>query len=111
MSLVIATIIGFAFLDAPWRWIVIGGAFFIEGLEVLLWLKLRHKRSTTGIETMIGERGKAMSRLDPTGQVQVRGQVWTATSTVTVEAGSEVTVTASEGLRLSVEPLDLHEAH
>ena len=110
MSLVIATIIGFAFLDAPWRWIVIAGAFFIEGFEILLWLKLRHKKSTTGIETIIGERGKAMSRLDPSGQVQVRGQVWTATSPVMVEAGQEVTVTAFEGLRLNVEPAELRKS-
>ncbi|PIU45575.1 MAG: serine protease [Ignavibacteriales bacterium CG07_land_8_20_14_0_80_59_12] len=67
-------------------------------------IRAHRKRPTTGIEGMIGERGVALSRLDPDGQVRVRGEIWTAKSSgEAIDAGSEVEVTGVFHLRLRVQ--------
>ena len=67
-------------------------------------IRAHRKRPTTGIEGMIGERGVALSRLDPDGQVRVRGEIWTAKSSgEAIDAGSEVEVTGVFHLRLTVQ--------
>jgi len=67
-------------------------------------IRAHRKRPTTGIEGMIGERGVALSRLDPDGQVRVRGEIWTAKSSgEAIETGSEVEVTGVFHLRLRVQ--------
>jgi len=67
-------------------------------------IRAHRKRPTTGIEGMIGERGIALSRLDPDGQVRVRGEIWTAKSSgEAIDAGSEVEVTGVFHLRLRVQ--------
>ncbi|MDQ4125095.1 MAG: nodulation protein NfeD, partial [Actinomycetota bacterium] len=73
-------------------------------VEVAIWLKWRNKRSITGIESMVGQEGRAVTTLDPDGQVRVRGQLWTAHASERVEVGDDVTVTAVDGLKLEVAP-------
>ncbi len=107
MGLVIVTVLAFIFLDWPWRAVAIAAAFAYEGLEILLWLKWRRKKSITGAEGLLGATGKAITDLRPGGQVRVRGGIWNAHCTDGVSAGEEVVVEAVEGLRLEVRPVTL----
>lgn len=74
----------------------------------LMTLVLRsHKsRVSTGTEGMVGEIGIARTVLEPEGQVFVHGELWNATATTSVPAGSRVRVQAVDGLRVLVEPAD-----
>ena len=102
MSFIIGTTLAFLFLDSPWRWIVIAVLAAVEGFEMLLWLRLRRLRSLAGPEGIVGSKGRALSDCDPEGQVRVRGQIWKATCPAGAEAGDDVVVEGSEGLRLKV---------
>jgi membrane-bound serine protease (ClpP class) len=61
-----------------------------------------------GTEEMIGGEAVARSAIDPTGQVFMRGTLWSArlaAGAAPVEAGDRVRVEAVDGLTLVVEPL------
>ena len=62
------------------------------------------RRPATGREEMVGLVGIARTALAPDGQLAVRGELWEAVSEQPVPAGSEVEVTAVDGLRLRVKP-------
>jgi membrane-bound serine protease (ClpP class) len=75
----------------------------------LAWIafKARRAKRLTGPEAMLGHIAVAMTPLAPTGQVEVRGEIWKATlppNTPPVPAGAEVTVRAINGLTLTVVP-------
>lgn len=65
-------------------------------------IRARLRPPATGMEAMAGETGVAMTPLQPTGTVFVRGEYWTAQADEPVEAGARVRVIAAEGLRLKV---------
>ena len=65
---------------------------------------------------VIGERGRVVKALDPIGTVNVRGELWTASSDRPLKAGDDVVVVDREGLNIIVEgvkhkraPLNGHE--
>jgi membrane-bound serine protease (ClpP class) len=60
------------------------------------------RQPVSGQEGMIGEMGKVTQRLDPTGTVFLHGSLWTARSSVPIEAGETVRVIAVDGLKLTV---------
>ena len=105
MTTIIGATLAILFLDPPWRWIVIGCLLATDVVQISVWLKWRKKKSITGAESMVGDTGRAVTGLDPEGQVKVRGQIWTARSNEHVEAGDDVTVTAVNGMKLEVAPL------
>ena len=102
MAFVIALTLGFLLLDGWLRYALIAGGALIEIAEIAVWLRWRNVRSTTGIETMVGMTGVALSDCKPEGQVKVKGQIWKARCPEGVEAGAAVRVDAVEGLRLDV---------
>jgi membrane-bound serine protease (ClpP class) len=59
-------------------------------------------RPTTGREGLVGERAVVRRRLDPSGKVMVRGELWRARAEETVEAGESVEVVGVDGLTLEV---------
>ena len=67
----------------------------------------QRRRATTGGSGMLGLEGRALDALEPgrQGQISVRGEIWTATSTRAVARGGAVTVIAVHGLALDVEPV------
>ena len=67
-------------------------------------MKARANKVTTGAQGLIGEIGVAQSPLLPQGKVFVHGELWDATSSVSVEAGQAVVVRKVDGLQLSVDP-------
>ncbi|UCH35479.1 MAG: nodulation protein NfeD [Armatimonadota bacterium] len=77
-----------------------GFFLFVAGLGVRAhWTKI-----TTGVEGLVGARGKARTALSPTGSVFVAGELWRAVAEgdETIEAGQEVEVVAMDGFTLRV---------
>jgi membrane-bound serine protease (ClpP class) len=104
VTTVIGATLAILFVDPPWRWVIIGALLLTDVFQIAIWLRWRKKRSITGIESLVGQGGRAVTTLDPEGQVRVRGQLWSAHSTERVEVGDDVTVTAVDGLKLQVAP-------
>lgn len=102
MSLVVALLIAYFFLDKPWNIIVVVGAALLEGFEIWLYFRWRKVKAMSGAETMVGARGKTVGVCDPTGQANIRGQLWTIESDETLERGAEVEVVGMEGIKLRV---------
>jgi len=69
------------------------------------WKALQSHRAkpTTGREGLIGQVGKALSSLDPEGQVEVRGEIWRAVAVGgNLGKGSRVVVVDEKDLTLYV---------
>jgi membrane-bound serine protease (ClpP class) len=68
-------------------------------------LKAQRQQSVTGVEGMIGERGRALRAVGPdaAGQVNIHGEIWRAQSATHIAPGQPVRVTAVDGLTLIVE--------
>jgi membrane-bound serine protease (ClpP class) len=75
----------------------------------LAWIALRARRSKilTGPQAMIGGTAIVRTPLCPTGQVEIRGELWQASvrGQASVAVGSAVHVRSIEGLLLIVEPV------
>jgi membrane-bound serine protease (ClpP class) len=69
-------------------------------------LNAQRRVPVTGAEGMIGLEGRASERLEPgaVGYVDIRGEMWRASSRAVVEAGGSVRVAGMDGLTLMVEP-------
>jgi membrane-bound serine protease (ClpP class) len=74
----------------------------------LAWIALRARRGKvlTGAQAMIGGTAIVRTPLAPTGQVEIRGELWQASlrDHTSLAPGSTVSVRAVEGLVLIVEP-------
>jgi membrane protein implicated in regulation of membrane protease activity len=102
-----AAIVGLFVLPDPWRIVFLLCAALIEVGEVYFWIRfLRRYRVTTGAEGLIGERAEVIEALSPAGTVRLRGEIWNARGSATVEPGEPVRVAAVDGLTLRVEPVD-----
>jgi len=56
-----------------------------------------------GLTDMIGTRGEVVVRLNPSGQVKIQGELWTAkVETGELKPGQKVVVIRQNGLRLTV---------
>jgi membrane protein implicated in regulation of membrane protease activity len=103
MSLIIGIILAFAVFDMPWTAVVLGLFLLFDMFEIWIWLRWRKKRALTGPESIIGERGKAVTDIDhDEGRVHLRGQNWKARSGEVIPAGSTVEVMATNDLQLEV---------
>ena len=74
----------------------------------LAWIALRARRNKRllGPQTMIGSIATALTALSPTGQVEVRGEIWQAVTSPDASAiapGTQVTIRGVDGLTLKVE--------
>lgn len=90
-------------------WTAVGVALPFAALAVFLAslvVRVHKTRVTTGKSGMIGETGVARTALAPDGMVFVHGEYWSATSSAPVAEGAKVIVSAMDGLRLRVEPLN-----
>ena len=66
-------------------------------------VRAMRRRPVTGSEGMVGRFAVARSVLEPEGQVQVDGEIWSAVSeSGAIPAGEKVRVTAVDGLTLKV---------
>ena len=76
----------------------------------LAWIALRARRSKvlTGPQAMIGGTAIARTPLNPSGQVEIRGELWQASlrGAASLAVGSAVSVRSVDGLVLIVEPAE-----
>ena len=98
----IGVILAVLLLDGIVRWVAIGVLLVFEAFEIAIWLRWRKRRSITGSESLLGMTGVVVSDCRPEGQVNVKGQLWNALCGEGAEAGDRVTITAVEGLKLTV---------
>ena len=71
--------------------------------------KLKIGKEKTNVEAVVGKTGFVMEAISPAsfGQVKVGGIMWTAKSqdpSEVIDAGTEITVAAVEGVKLIVKP-------
>ncbi len=84
---------------------LVTGAFFIIIVQAAV--RARRMPVQTGSGAMVGATGHAQTSLEPTGQVHVRGEIWSAESCEgeNIEKGEEIEVVEVSGLMLKVRPL------
>ena len=77
---------------------------FLGGIPSMV--RTRFSTPTIGREWMIGEMGRAVTRVDPDGVIQVRDALWRATTNraTPIEELDRVRVVSIDGLVLEVEP-------
>lgn len=68
-------------------------------------MRARRKKLVNGEPGLVGEAGVVTARLAPAGKVLLRGALWDATSSVTVELGQAVVVRDVNNLVLQVDPV------
>lgn len=77
-------------------------SFFVVGAVA----RTRKKKVVTGREGLLGTHGTVRTPLDPRGMVFVQSELWSAVSDAgSLEPGTEVQVTAVDGLLLHVTPV------
>lgn len=106
--LVLALLLAGHWFDLP-RWIFWGLLTLWVIKDVALFPLLRRAYEAEGphdSSSTIGRTGVALERLDPSGYVRVRGELWRAEATdgSPVEKGEEVGVHGIRGLTLLVRP-------
>jgi inner membrane protein len=114
MLTLIALLLALLFLPSPWGVIVVISAAVIDVIEagIFVWWSRRRRRRTSpsvGAETIVGRSGVALAWIGPpaagpAGQVRVDGEIWSARSSEPIDAGTNVTVLAVDGLTLYVHP-------
>ncbi len=64
-----------------------------------------------GLADMVGTRGEVVDRLNPSGQVKIRGELWGAEAEdVELKPGQKVVVVKQNGLRLTVREISQDES-
>ncbi len=87
------------------------GLLVVFGTIIGLYLRwvigpLRKRSKLTGVESMIGKRGVAITDLNPKGEVRVAGEIWHAKSEFgNIPKGEQVTIKALDGLVVIVEKI------
>ena len=80
-------------------------AFFLFAIGA--GLKAQRRQPTTGSEGIVGEIGVAFTKLNPSGQVRVHGEIWNAESVGgAVSKDSSIVVVEVNGLALKVNKAD-----
>lgn len=77
------------------------GLFIIFAMGMAL--KIRLTQPTTGKEGLIGEKGVAINRIAPEGDIKVHGEIWKAVSEQRIKKGEKIRVIAVDGLELKIE--------
>jgi len=81
--------------------VILTSAFFI--FAITLGIKAQRKKPTTGIEGLIGEIGKTVTKLSPSGEITVHGEFWKAECLEgEIEEGADVEVVVVQNLKLKV---------
>ncbi len=75
--------------------------FFVVGMA----LRARRQRIATGREEMIGATGEVLEDMQHEGWAHIHGETWRVVSKQPLARGTQVRVTAMDGLTLQVEPL------
>ena len=97
------------FLQISWK-VILGATitmtvFFIIAISFAL--RAHRKKPSTGKEGLVGEEGLTIDYLNPTGQIEIHGEIWKAVSDRRIKKGQRVIVEEvhSQHLRLKVKPI------
>ena len=102
---VISGVVLFFILPSPWNVVALFGGVIAGLVEMFVWwLVLRKKVVRSGVETMIGERGRVVEACRPVGKVALLGELWQARCEQGAGEGETVRVVARDQLLLIVEP-------
>ena len=104
LPIITALVIGYFFLDPPWRWLVLIPAAVVDSIDIILWLRWRKRRSITGHEAFVGTKARVVSVQGDELTVRAKGQLWKASSLQVVHEQDEVVIEEVDGLRLVVAP-------
>ena len=113
MLTLIALVIALLFLSWPWNVVLVIAAAVVDIAETgtfVWWSRRKRRRSPPAVGTgqLLGRTGVALARLTPGaapgGQVRIDGEIWNARSEVPIDPGAPVSVSAVDGLTLTVEP-------
>ncbi|MFC1911801.1 NfeD family protein [Chloroflexota bacterium] len=116
---IISTILEEIAIVVIWRWglphmdiylsvnvliaVMAGWLAYSAGVFWFVTRSLRRKL-VTGLPTMVGSKGKAVSPLTPAGQVRIKGELWGAESVgENIDAGEPIVVVEEDGLKLVVQ--------
>ena len=89
----------------PWGVPLIAGAAAVEVGQSLFWIWLsKRRRAAVGPETLVGRTARVVRACRPLGYVRLDGELWEARCAEGADRGTDVRVTALEGLTLIVEP-------
>jgi membrane-bound serine protease (ClpP class) len=84
--------------------VALSAAFFL--FAVSFGIKAQRKKVATGKEGIVGEKGIALSRLNPEGEVKVHGEIWSCESVDgDIKKGSAVSIIGIENLKLKVKKI------
>jgi membrane-bound ClpP family serine protease len=67
---------------------------------------LQAMKPKVGAEVMVGKVGKAVSDLDPEGEVEIEGEYWKAVGGRPIGKGAAVRVVRVDGLKVTVAPAE-----
>jgi membrane-bound serine protease (ClpP class) len=85
---------------------VIVAMMLIFGLLGFLGARTKDQAVAAGAESFVGQQAKVVQDLSPAGKVLFQGTYWDAISSRPVTAGAMVKITASDSMRLTVEPVE-----
>lgn len=104
MLTIVAVALGLTVLPSPWNWSAILGAAAIDIAETAFFLRWsKRRRTSVGVETLVGRTAVVVRALSPRGQVKLDGEVWEARAPGDLLPGAEVVVRSVDGLVLDVE--------
>jgi membrane-bound serine protease (ClpP class) len=88
----------------PWGVPLVAAAAAVEVAESLFWIWLsKRKRAMVGAEALVGRTATVVRPCRPLGYVRLGGELWQAHCAEGADKGTEVRVTALDGLTLVVE--------
>src|SRR5689334_25334227 len=91
-------------LPSPWSVVGLAVCLALGVGELLFWRRrVRNVPKATGAETLIGREARVVSECRPLGQVELAGELWSASCEAGADPGEVVKVVAREGLVLRVE--------
>lgn len=101
MALLIGGTLAVIFLDLPWALVVIALLAGVEVGELFLWRWAWRRRPLSGVEALVGKRGKLLDG----NRVRIAGTTYPARAT-DAAPGDEVVVERTEGMTLVVRKED-----
>jgi membrane protein implicated in regulation of membrane protease activity len=103
--LLLALVLALVLMPWPWSLVVIAAAACCEIAIAVFGIRYtRRRRSTVGVERLIGASAEVVAALTPTGQVRLDGEIWRAHAETGLRVGDTVRIKSVEGLTLEVEP-------
>jgi membrane-bound serine protease (ClpP class) len=99
----VAIVLAVLVLPQPWGIAAVVAGATVDLAQTVVYLRWSQRRhASVGVEALVGRRAVAVTRLDPSGQVRLDGELWSAVSDEPVDPGAEIVVSGVEGIRLRV---------